>query len=114
VTAVPQPWVSIAVYPPGPPFGSYPEFRRVQAERMKTAWNIVEGAGDEFTRAGFEVHTGVLSGSPASHLLKEAESISADLVVIGSRGLGPVKRALVGSVSDQVVRHAPATLVGRH
>ena len=35
-----------------------------------------------------------------------AEEVGADLIVMGSRGLGGMSRALVGSVSDSVVRHA--------
>jgi nucleotide-binding universal stress UspA family protein len=39
----------------------------------------------------------------------------AGLIVIGSRGLGPLRRALMGSVSDSVVRHAHCpVLVVRH
>jgi nucleotide-binding universal stress UspA family protein len=35
-----------------------------------------------------------------------AEEIGAGLIVIGSRGRGGIRRALMGSVSDSVVRHA--------
>ncbi|MDQ3737093.1 MAG: universal stress protein, partial [Actinomycetota bacterium] len=35
-----------------------------------------------------------------------AVQIGADLVVVGSRGLGGIRRALLGGVSDSVVRHA--------
>jgi nucleotide-binding universal stress UspA family protein len=35
-----------------------------------------------------------------------AEEIDADLIVIGSRGFGGLKRALLGNVADSVVRHA--------
>jgi nucleotide-binding universal stress UspA family protein len=35
-----------------------------------------------------------------------AEEISAGLIVIGSRGFGGLKRALLGNVADSVVRHA--------
>jgi nucleotide-binding universal stress UspA family protein len=35
-----------------------------------------------------------------------AEEIDADLIVIGSRGYGGLKRALLGNVADSVVRHA--------
>jgi nucleotide-binding universal stress UspA family protein len=38
-----------------------------------------------------------------SHL---AEELGSGLIVMGSRGLGGVRRALIGSVSDSVVRHA--------
>ncbi|HJR46511.1 MAG TPA: universal stress protein, partial [Actinomycetota bacterium] len=68
---------------------------------------------DEFRTAGYETETAAVWGHPHEQILKETESFGADIVVVGSRGLGPLKRALLGSVSDQVVRHAPATLVGR-
>ena len=35
-----------------------------------------------------------------------AEEIDADLIVIGSRGFGGLKRALLGNVADSVIRHA--------
>ncbi len=38
--------------------------------------------------------------------MRVAEETGADLVVMGSRGLGGIRRALMGSVSDSVVRHA--------
>jgi nucleotide-binding universal stress UspA family protein len=39
------------------------------------------------------------------------EQVGADLVVMGSRGLGGIRRALVGSVSDSVVRHAHCPVI---
>jgi nucleotide-binding universal stress UspA family protein len=39
-------------------------------------------------------------------IVRLAEEIGAGLIVMGSRGLGGVRRALMGSVSDSVVRHA--------
>ena len=44
-------------------------------------------------------------GRPDAEIVKLAEEIQAGLAVVGSRGLGGVRRALVGSVSDSVVRH---------
>ena len=45
-------------------------------------------------------------GRPDAEIVKLAEELRAGLTVVGSRGLGGVRRALVGSVSDSVVRHA--------
>jgi nucleotide-binding universal stress UspA family protein len=42
----------------------------------------------------------------AEEIVSLAEEIGAGLIVIGSRGLGGIRRALMGSVSDSVVRHA--------
>jgi nucleotide-binding universal stress UspA family protein len=43
---------------------------------------------------------------PDQGILAVGEDESIGLIVMGSRGLGGVKRALMGSVSDSVVRHA--------
>ena len=44
-----------------------------------------------------------------------ADELSVGLIVMGSRGLGGLRRALMGSVSDSVVRHAhcPVMVVRR-
>ena len=54
-------------------------------------------------------------GRPDEEIVALGEEIGAELIVIGSRGLGGVRRALMGSVSDSVVRHAhcPVLLVRR-
>jgi nucleotide-binding universal stress UspA family protein len=46
------------------------------------------------------------SGDPDKEILRAAEALGVGLIVMGSRGLGAVSRALLGSVSDSVVRHA--------
>ena len=44
--------------------------------------------------------------SVAQQILEQAESKKADLIVIGTRGLGGFKKLLLGSVSSEVVTHA--------
>jgi Universal stress protein UspA and related nucleotide-binding proteins len=46
-------------------------------------------------------------GSPADVIVTTAERRHVDLIVIGARGLGPVKERLFGSVSHRVLSHAP-------
>lgn len=51
-------------------------------------------------------------GSPAEGLLRIAEEEKIDLIVVGARGLGPIKEHVFGSVSHRVMTHAPcSTLV---
>ena len=53
-------------------------------------------------------------GHPVAEILHVAEEIDAGLVVVGSRGLGRLRRKLLGSVSEGVVHHAHcAVLVAR-
>jgi nucleotide-binding universal stress UspA family protein len=58
---------------------------------------------------GVEITTVVREGS-ASHVLLE-EAADADLLVVGSRGLGGFRGLLLGSVSQQCAHHAPCPLV---
>jgi nucleotide-binding universal stress UspA family protein len=45
-------------------------------------------------------------GRPDEQIVALAEEIGAGLIVMGNRGLGGLRRLLMGSVSDSVVRHA--------
>ncbi len=48
-------------------------------------------------------------------IVAEAARFEADLIVMGARGLSAVRRLLLGSVSSEVVDHAPCpVLVARH
>jgi len=49
-------------------------------------------------------------GDPAEKLLDAAE-MGVDLLVLGSRGFGPVMRLLTGSVSSRVIREAPCPVL---
>jgi nucleotide-binding universal stress UspA family protein len=45
-------------------------------------------------------------GKAAPEIVIVAEEIDAGLIVMGSRGQGGIRRALLGSVSESVVKHA--------
>ena len=49
---------------------------------------------------------GVRSGSMADTILTEADTVSADLIVLGSRGLAGLGSVVLGSVSHAVLQHA--------
>ena len=48
----------------------------------------------------------LMMGEPAREIIHLAEDLGAGLVVMGSRGRGGIRRTLMGSVSDSVVRYA--------
>ncbi len=52
-----------------------------------------------------------ISGDPSDAILDAAERFDADLVIVGSRGEGVVKRAIHGSVSTKVVHHSPCSIM---
>ena len=56
-----------------------------------------------------------MGGAPDQQIVALGEEIEAGLIVMGSRGLGGMRRTLLGSISDSVVRHAHCpVLVVRH
>lgn len=61
--------------------------------------------------AAVSLETAVIEGEPGPALCQFAIDIEATTIVVGSRGLGRIKRALLGSVSDYVVRNAPCVVV---
>lgn len=64
--------------------------------------------------AGVKANVYAAIGAPAEQILKVANQEKADLIVMTTRGRGGIKRALLGSVADEVIRSATApTLVIR-
>ena len=63
--------------------------------------------------AGVAMETRVLPGHPADTLVRVAEAEKCDLIVVGARGHTGVKRLLLGSVSEAIVRtaHCPVLVV---
>ena len=77
------------------------EARRLLDEQVRT---LDEGGGNV---AGAHLRT----GQPDEEVVRLGEELEAGLVAVGSRGLGTIKRALMGSVSDSVVRHAHCSVL---
>ena len=80
-------------------------------EAVKLAIEEEESIMSKFTSIahqefGLQVQTVTARGSPADEILKTAGSSSADLIVMGSRGLTGFKELVLGSVSSAVVHRA--------
>jgi nucleotide-binding universal stress UspA family protein len=74
------------------------ELLEEQTERLRSAGRTVAGAH-------------LRKGRPAEEIVVLAEELDAGLVVVGSRGLGAVKRLVVGSVAEGVVSLAPCPVL---
>ncbi len=83
------------------------QFEQMSRRVLDTEAQKVREAGGTVAQAHLRM------GNPAAEIVDLAEELGVGLVVVGSRGLGGVRRALMGSVSDSVVRHAhcPVTIV---
>jgi nucleotide-binding universal stress UspA family protein len=88
----------------------------VIAGAERDAETFLEDQAEQIRANGGKVaETHFRSGDPDKEILRTAESLGVGMIVIGSRGLGAISRALMGSVSDSVVKHAHCpVLVMRH
>src|SRR4029079_16473444 len=57
-----------------------------------------------------QISSEIIQGSPSEVIVDEAEHWVADLIIMGSRGLGMWNRLLLGSVSNAVVHHAKCSV----
>ena len=76
------------------------QFEQVARQTLDAEVQQVRAAGGTIAQAHLRL------GTPAAEIVELAEDLKVGLVVVGSRGLGGIRRALMGSVSDSVVRHA--------
>jgi nucleotide-binding universal stress UspA family protein len=91
--------------------GHGPALHQVRATR-ESAMTVLVARGREH---GLQVSFLIWEGDPGEAIIEAATAEGADLIVIGNRGHSGVGRALIGSVSDEVVRNAgcPVLVVRR-
>jgi nucleotide-binding universal stress UspA family protein len=68
-------------------------------------------AGGAIEEAGVNVEIYAREGDPADAILDVAEEQSADLIVVGNKGMTGAKRFLLGSVPNKVSHHAPCSVM---
>lgn len=75
-----------------------------------TAMRRAQGASYDASTSS-ERDAEVVFGEPAQEIIAYAERWDGDLIVIGRRGAGGLRRAVLGSVVDAVLRHAPCPVL---
>lgn len=68
--------------------------------------SVLRNASTTAAEHAVDARAELLIGNPATQIARLASEIDAELIVIGSRGLGRVKGAILGSTSRDVVAHA--------
>ena len=110
-------------YPIAPTYTYYPIIEECNYETYKKEYAKYQQHGIEFLKdltreaTAVEVSTEFtqLAGNPGRIICELANNWSADLIVVGSRGLKGLKEMFLGSVSNYVTHHAPCSvLIVRH
>lgn len=80
---------------------------RVRVETQLEAWKV-----EARQRGAAAVETSLLSGSPWDRIVAAArQDPTVDVILVGTHGRTGLKRAVIGSVAERVVRHAPCSVV---
>ena len=101
-------YVGLLAYQPGSYqeeyVGSYVEEQKdldkIAQDMLGEQVRKIEASGSSVAQAHLD------TGKPDVAITELAERLGAGLIVMGSRGLGGIRRTLMGSVSDSVIRHA--------
>lgn len=104
----------VHAYPPIPTVLGDEQFYRLAGAEVERGQKLLAPYADAMRRSGVTVETEVLEGPAPRAILAVAEARHADLIVIGSRGLGAIRGLLLGSVSERVVRMATCPVLVVH
>jgi nucleotide-binding universal stress UspA family protein len=102
---------------PDPDFVGYevgPEsVRRERASELRAEHEELQNRTESLRGRGLDVQALMVEGPTVEQILAQAESLQADLIVMGSHGRGIVARKLLGSVSEGVLHGArcPVTIL---
>nr|CAG8466506.1 13879_t:CDS:2 [Entrophospora candida] len=85
--------------------------RRLSLSNHSEASEFLKPLTEELSSKGVTSNYYILKGDPKVQLIKLAENAHVDLVIVGTRGLGVLKRNLLGSVSEYVVRNCECSVL---
>ena len=78
--------------------------KRLVETQIKTGRSYLDGMAEQLRKDGVTVETAVKEGAADEQVLEYARVQGADLIVMGTRGHGGLKRLFLGSVTDSIVR----------
>ena len=95
-------------------FQAYAEEERVtnptRAYMRRLAEHVSKRCEEKVKAGGVSCSVVISEGPVVDRIIRHAQNQEVDLIVVGTRGLGAVKRTLLGSVSQGVIAHAPCAV----
>jgi len=85
--------------------------RDSRADQLRAEHHQLQERSEQLRAEGIETEALLVEGPTIETILEKARDLPADLIVLGSHGKGALKSALLGSVSQGVLRKAPCPLL---
>jgi nucleotide-binding universal stress UspA family protein len=90
--------------------GAAAHFQTLEEDRQRAPVRVQAARARLASAISAAVESAVLEGDPADVIVDDASRWHADLVVVGTHGRGGLKRLVLGSVAEGVVRRAPCSV----
>jgi nucleotide-binding universal stress UspA family protein len=103
--------IVLTAFEPMPRDLGSPYFQDLMNRRTAEAQALAREATSALEELGLANSVEILEGPPAQAILEVARTQHCELIVMGSRGLGRLGSALLGSVSLRVVQEAPCPVL---
>jgi nucleotide-binding universal stress UspA family protein len=103
--------ILVHAYPRTSDLRDYEGYDKLVSQRKNAGREILEAAHAMIADTAIDVEDDLLEGPAAEAILSVAKIRTADLIVLGTRGMGSLKGLLVGSVSNKVTHHATCTVM---
>ncbi|CAK8695870.1 unnamed protein product [Clavelina lepadiformis] len=99
--------------------GAFPqeEINRIVSEHKKAIEKLKNRYVDKCKDTKvthYKVHVDITETNPGHGIVKRADALGVDLIVMGTRGMGVFRRTLLGSVSDYVLHHTKRPVLIYH
>jgi len=101
----------VIAYEPVPAYLGEPNLQHAIDARMNESQEILREAEKAVGKIPAEIHSELLEGPAAEAIIEVAKTRNCDLIIMGSRGLGRLAGALLGSNSQKVVSEAPCPVL---
>ena len=92
----------------------YDDFEKLYARRKNAGQSVLDAATEMLGESPFEIQAELLEGSEAESILNFAKNNQADIIIMGTRGMGALKGLLLGSISRKVIHYANCPVMVVH
>jgi nucleotide-binding universal stress UspA family protein len=101
----------VIAYEPVPAYLGEPNLQKAINTRTNEAEEVLHEAESMVGEVPAEIQSELIQGQIADAIINVAEARNCDLIIMGSRGLGRLAGALLGSNSQKVVSEAPCPVL---
>jgi len=87
------------------------ERHEVEEENKRKAERCLNYIVKSAEREGLKASSILVEGQPHDQIVRHAESLGADIIIMGSKGRRGTNRILIGSVAERVIEYAPCPVL---